>query len=478
MIIANYKILLFLISISNSIIVIPFTTYVKEEPKIMTSKDIINQWEENIIYSETFIGTPPQKIKSVLNSQSYGMNLFQHMCDLSDSLYNRNISSSFYLEKIINSYSIMNNASIINETLYFYDNFKLKERKPFKFMKLIYSDNDENIQKEKYQYHENTCINIGLQLSWMNYYDYPVNLVNQLKKDYNIIETYIFSFKYQSENDGILVIGSEPHIYDPKNYNYLQYRMDGALGNTNSRDWFITFDKIYHTYKIKNSEKILNETIGLIKSLKIQFENGLILGNDDYLNIIKRHFFNDLIKNGKCFEENLDDKKTIFYCDKSAQNDIKNDFPTLYFESKQFNEVFELTYEDLFREKNGKIYFLVYFSEYFFGDYITVGKIFLKKYFFTFNQDAKTIGYYNNKLPKGKDNSLNPNSNENNIFNLSNKYLVILIIILIIIFAILGFYLGKFIYAKVRKKRINEVDDNFDYNTIDNKENSINENEN
>ena len=459
---------LIIITISNSIIVIPFITYNKEESENFTTQDIIKQWEENIIYSESFIGNPPQKINIILNSQSYGMNLYQHMCDLSGSLYNKNKSSSFSIEKVINSYSIMNNASIINETLYFYDNLNLKERKPFEFMKMIYSDNDEKIQKEKYQYHENTCINVGLQLSWTYYYDHPVNLINQLKKNYDIIETYIFSLKYKSENDGILVIGSEPHIYDPKNYNYLQYRNDGASGTINSRDWFINFDKIYCSYKIKSTGKIINETIGLIKSIRIQFDFGLISGNNDYRAQIEIHFFNDLIKVKKCFEEILPDRKIIFYCDKSAKNDIKDNFPTLYFESKQFNKTFELTYEDLFREKNEKIYFLVYFREYDFGDYFTVGKIFLKKYFFTFNQDSKSIGYYNNNLPKGKkDSSIDQNSNDEDIFIFNNKFMIILVIVLVIIFAILGFYLGKLIYDKVRKKRINEIDDNYIYNNID-----------
>lgn len=455
-------IFLLLICLRNCIVVIPFQTFIKEEPNIFTFEDVIKNWEPNIIYSDTLIGTPPQKINIILNSQSYGINLFQNMCELPKSFYIKNESSTFNIEKIINSYSVFKNATIINETLYFYDSLYMKEQKPFKYMKIIYSDNEEKDQKG--QHYENTCINIGLQLGWSSYHDVPTNLIKQLKNNYKILETYDFSLKYISDNEGIIVIGDEPHIYASNNYYELQYRMVGAIGfnNNNDKDWFLTFDKLYYTYKIKSNGRILNETIGLVKAIRIQFDMGIVVGPTEYKDMIKRHFFNDLIKVGKCFEKNTKDGKIIFFCDKSAEDNIKNDFPTIYFEMKQFNKIFELTYKDLFREKNGKIFFLVYFREYSFGNYFTIGKIFLKKYFFTFNQDTKMIGFYNENLPGGKNNKKNK---KENLF-ISNIYItIIIILVLIIIFGTLGFYIGKIVYNKVRKKRINEVDDNYDYNS-------------
>ena len=42
---------------------------------------------------------------------------------------------------------------------------------------------------------------------------------------------------------------------------------------------------------------------------------------------------------------------------------------------------------------------------------------------------------------------------------------------MVVIFGILGFFLGKKVYDKVRKKRVNEVeDDNYDYNPQKNNE--------
>ena len=141
---------------------------------------------------------------------------------------------------------------------------------------------------------------------------------------------------------------------------------------------------------------------------------------------------------------------------------------------KQFHKTFVFTYEDLFREKNDKLYFLVFFKTNYFGTYFEMGKMFLKKYNLTFNHDTRMIGYYNVDLPGGKNNGENEEkSPEQNIFN--SIYTWIGIFLIIVIFGILGFFLGKYIYDKVRKKRMNEIDDNFVYNS---KQNNEDENEN
>ena len=335
----------------------------------------------------------------------------------------------------------------------------------------------KEVQKDSYEYHNSTCINAGLEMGWMYYEDVQTNLIKQLKKGYNL-ETYDFTFNYNSENEGKIIIGAEPHIYDPENFFEIQYRISGSLNSQNNIDWFLNFDNLYQTYKIKSTGGILNETIGLIKTLRIQFDMGLIIGPSDYKVAIKLHFFNDLIKENKCFEKVVVDKKTVFYCEKSAEEDIKNYFPTLNFEMKQFNKLFELNYKDLFREKNGKFYFLVYFQEYSFANYFTIGKIFLKKYSFTFNQDTKMIGYYNEDLPGGK-----KKINYSESFFAEYKFsiitvIIVFVVVLVIAFGILGFFLGKLVYDKVRKKRINEVDDNYDYNPQENINDNDNENNN
>ena len=149
-------------------------------------------------------------------------------------------------------------------------------------------------------------------------------------------------------------------------------------------------------------------------------------------------------------------------------NKISN-FPKLSFTHKVLDFVFELTYNDLFIELNDKILFLVIYNTY--GqDFWSVGRLFMKKYPFIFDYDKKTISFVNiyniNKSDKIK--------KEENNKNTKNSYLKFCIVcIIILIGIIIGILIGRLLLQKNRKKRANELDDNFEY--VDNK--IINNNE-
>ena len=113
---------------------------------------------------------------------------------------------------------------------------------------------------------------------------------------------------------------------------------------------------------------------------------------------------------------------------------------------------FTLTYEDLFIEKNGKYYFIILFN-------IDVnmwrfGYLFLKKYQAVFNTDKQTVSWYNEPEKK---------------VNIVSILLIICIIFAIIIGLLLSYI---FIYKPLRvqrKKRANELIEEFDYTpTLDN----------
>ena len=81
-----------------------------------------------------------------------------------------------------------------------------------------------------------------------------------------------------------------------------------------------------------------------------------------------------------------------------------------------------------------------------------MGTLFLKKYFFIFNTNEKTISFYNNEIIEHKK---------------SSKFInYIIYIVLILIAGFIGFFFGKKIYYKVRSKRINEINDGFIYKSI------------
>jgi hypothetical protein len=274
--------------------------------------------------------------------------------------------------------------------------------------------------------------------------------------------------EYLNSDEGRIIIGEELYNYDPGQYNKKYYKISGAINEKDVNSFFFNFDSIYMMKNNKQKEEIESN------SCKIKIDMGLILGTEDYRQKIKNLFFDDM---KKCTEEYID-RKYIYWCEKSAENDIKNNFPTLYFQMKEFYKIFELTYKDLFLEKDNKLYFLIYFESSKYNNYFEIGKIFLKKYTFTFNQYNKHIGYYNKNL-----NNEGDEQKENESF-FQNKYLWIIFSILVFIFAILGFILGKKVRDHVRKKRLNEVDDDFfeyenqqkeDKKLFQNDDNTINE---
>ncbi len=116
---------------------------------------------------------------------------------------------------------------------------------------------------------------------------------------------------------------------------------------------------------------------------------------------------------------------------------------------------FVFTYKDLFITFNDRKYFLITYK---INSITTIlGKPFFKKYTMVFNPDNKQIGHY---IKIG-----------NEIQQKNYRQIIILIIIIIILIAILvSLFL---IYFKLygRKKRKNELDENYDY--IPDEKNSI-----
>ena len=95
----------------------------------------------------------------------------------------------------------------------------------------------------------------------------------------------------------------------------------------------------------------------------------------------------------------------------------------------------------------------------------TFGKLFFKKYLFTFSFDNKIIGFYNDKLPNSENiNHKNISSNENN--KLKSK-------ILLLIFSLVFIFIIVFVFVKIKKKYLNDrqkrmnelIDNNYIYMT-------------
>ena len=268
-----------------------------------------------------------------------------------------------------------------------------------------------------------------------------------------IISNNYFSIIYddneESDDKGIFLIGIEPHLYDKEKYEEKNIRRISTKGRNFFIFWSLHPDLIYFA---NNGQKI-NVTNNLVCSL--EYNLGLIYGTKEYQDLIKQYFFDKLILEKKCHEEIVYNAYTVFYC--YNKNDIKK-FPTLNLYLQQFLFTFNLDYNDLFLEKNGKYFFKIIFDK---NNKMQwkLGKPFLKKYTLFYDYEAKTVGFYNQELFKKRS-------------KIWNVLLYIFCFIIICVFGFVGFHYGKKAYDKVRKKRIYEIDDNYEYNNNSEKINS------
>ena len=153
----------------------------------------------------------------------------------------------------------------------------------------------------------------------------------------------------------------------------------------------------------------------------------------------------------------------------------------MHFIQRNRNLNFTLTYKDLFKSLNDKLYFMVIFP---YNPYIIgsvnweVGEIFLSKFIINFNLESKTISFYRNQF--NEDNTYKDNKNNNNTVNYvnnekNNSTLRNIIEIILGILIIIFIYLVYRKYRKSRKIHANELEDsNYAYvPNENNKENKL-----
>lgn len=133
----------------------------------------------------------------------------------------------------------------------------------------------------------------------------------------------------------------------------LETYSDFSLG---SNLWSIKFDEIYFN---KNKEKILlNNDLRAIFS----FSKQIIIGTSQYKNFIIDNFFKEYFDKKICEHEiSYKISYSMIKCQKiDFEKNIKK-FPELYFNNKELQTVFNLTYKDLFITFDKEIYFLIVF---------------------------------------------------------------------------------------------------------------------
>ena len=458
-------ILLFFIIFHESLnyIVIPFKThhsqYKKENNEEFNSTDFILNYYSNKLFFPIEIGSPAKEVPFILTTSSSGLNIGYSICskygysDLPLNYFEYSAENSTTYNLTSKSMKIISNTisgTKSTELFKFYTDLNKTESITVDDLTFIYTSKED---ANKIYDDGTICGLIGLILYEKGSFQEDYNLINLIKEK-NITNNYIFNFEYDDKNDdeGLLIIGEEPHIYNKNKYREEQLRNDYAVAEHYDLVWGILFNSIYF-FDEDNNKTTIND----IKYARFIPELNCIKGTLKYKKMLEEKFFNYYIDKGICrFEKEPLTLYFVMNCDINSEFKIEK-FPTLYFAHAKFNFTFELDYNDLFIKKGNKYFFNIIFPESYI-EHFEMGKIFLKKYFLSYNVEKKTISFYNKNIPIESDLE-RKNNEENSYFT----YFLIIGLLILLISCGIGFYFGIKLYQKSRNKRKNELDEEYDY---------------
>ena len=417
-------------------VVIPFSHH------NLNSESFIENNLENSIYSEIKAGTynsfpEGKKIIIFLNLQKSIFSISDLNICPSKSFYNKNESTSY-----------QNKNGLSKDSFYFYSDIKLSKIE--KISDIFFKYKEENGKN-------NFCGIIGFNM--INGRDNEdKNFLFNLKKN-KYINNYYISFIFNEKKPfdnyenlkGEIIIGELPHEYNKEQFNENCFKQD-SVSIELVKSYLFIFDKIY--VGLKDKEKnILEEKDKSLLKVYLEISYGLISGPDVYQKYIEENFFekkevSNLCKKMKDYGKSME--YDIYVCDKEIKSKF-NLFPDLIFYYQNFNYNFTFNYEDLFMLKNDKYYFKVIFI----GGLKNwrFGLPFFLKYQLVFNHDTKQIGFYTDYAKKEEEKS-----------PLKNVWFWIITVIFIsgIIIATV-FITKKYFGNNNRRKRANELNDEFDY---------------
>ena len=260
-------------------------------------------------------------------------------------------------------------------------------------------------------------------------------------KEKNITDNFLYTLVFNNNDDfkGRIILGK--NIYE-------DYPIDSFKSDYCLTTYEYAFYWGWSFFKSKFNSQELE-----IKNIYLKPELGVILVNKNLEKNITSIFFDEQISKGKCYEGF--NRYTFYYCD----IDIKIEIGEFKFELKKANMEFTLNSEDLTFIYNNKIYLLLGFGVGIPKDEIYFGYPFFRKYDVIFNQDKRTVGFYNFKFGKNtqdnkaQSNEINKPKNGEADIGEKNIYLKKLIIIILSIFSTLLFlYLIFYIYRGIKRK--------------------------
>ena len=337
-------------------ILLPFTIQ-QEKIDISQKYDSIifiqNNFYRNITF-DFYIGNPPQKVNSII--------LNDNLCfefKIEKDLYSYNNFFSYinnkYTPNDSSSFSILNKELRWNKGTYYTlgsDIFKFGNNEESFNLSFLFDKTDkesidiDRIKSQKY------IAKFGSKIFTGYTGDECPNFIVDIKRKASL-NKYIISYEFVDDHNGYLVIGDELYNYNPKIYHESQY----ISTYTNDNKCPIKYSKGIIIDEVNNKNITLNRT-----SLYIEYDLGVIIGTNQYKQIIDEIFFNKLISQRICQIEtvnlNSSDNYYVYSCKEENLN-IKQ-FPKLLFILKTFSFNFELNYNDLFSKKIKSMVFIIF----------------------------------------------------------------------------------------------------------------------
>lgn len=450
---AKLFVFIFLITYNYSMIIFPFKTAlntIDSDDIEYNTTDFANDYYSQPAYTTIKIGNPSQEIKVLLSYNDCGFKIGKSFNCIYDeeylSHYNRNSSNDFKYTNLYNKTYEFKDGRSAEDSIYAYTDLELKNLKKFENIG-FYLVTDTN---------DALCGIIGFRNNNFKFYCDDINNVFSSFKMGQIVNNKDWIIKYTSKDEGLLIFDPEmDKLY--QNYDVNKLFITNSEKDYSPDSWTIVIDKVF-------SKNVNGSVIKKPQKAEINNDFGLLEGSGDYYYNITKTYFGEYIKKRIC---NLDELKVGIYtyfgieCDKTkfGIEDLKQ-FPTLSLQLVCFQTEFTLDYKDLFTETKHKYFFNFIFNKFIIERWV-LGKPFLRKYPLLINFDSQTIGYYNGQFKTKPTDVIDTGTN----YIFSEKFLIIIIIIIFILIIIAGvtcFFIGKRL-NKIRKRKANELNDDFDY---------------
>ena len=498
-----FIILTFLFTKFNSDYILPLSIVNIGINQTLLEEDFLSNILSRHLCADFIIGSYKEKIRAVINMSQIGFFIYDQSYDyLSSSTFKYTGKiRSFYYKNSEEGYDANDTLCFMeyekNKKLDYYDITRCKEFKSVNY-ELLKSRGDNNETSNYANYGV-----IGLQMH-SNQDEFLLSTFIKALKDTDMIDSHYFSFNFinKQKNDdyeGYLYIGEEEMDEDKGRKTKV-----GSFPISGQLFWNLKFQNIHSAvYNESNSSIYTNYKEFDTKIAQLIVDFPFIIAVNSYKSYIRADFFQKLEHENICQirKIKLDEDYSTYVCDNTSKlfrEKFEKEFPKLSFQHDELNKTFIFDQNDLFtynylNKSDHNIYFLILFSDKK-GKYNPynpsqneiprwrLGIPFFKKYKLVLNADNHLITYY--EIFKSDNNDKNGNSNGNgNSDENSNKKLYLILeiggaVLLLIIVFVLGFLCHKNIITLPRKKKANELDDDYEYsinpNEFDEKKASLN----